>query len=269
MSPTLTNPTLIDTSSLQYAPWRAWLIYATPNPQVEKFGFRPPGWGEIEPVTSVQDPDGKYWFFDAVMRLDHGQSQRVTQHPVQTGANITDHSFSLPAQLTLEIGMSDVMDSYDPGQWTTILNSTDELDIGMGGAGESATGTVVSPVSKSVAAYEKLLDWKNHGSPLLINTRLGGYGNMVITNINVPDDVKTLHGLKCSVTFQQIFTSSIEKQVTCALPQEATTTEKGPIPVVTDNPNKTDTKKIFDKASRAAARKAGTLTVVSPPTPVP
>ena len=178
------NP-ILDTSSLQYWPWQAYLVATTPNPQVSPTPYRPVGWGTDTPDTLVVDEDGEIWCFDAIMRLEHSQSQRITQHPVQNGANITDHSFSLPAQLTLEIGMSDVMDSFIPGQW-------------------SATYT-----QKSVKAYEQLLAWKNSGKPLTIETRLDTYSNMVIAHLSAPDDIKTKYGLRCMATFQQIILATI------------------------------------------------------------
>jgi hypothetical protein len=208
------NPTFIDTSSLQYAPWQAFVSFITPNPQVAPGSFRPPGWDSAEGGSINAGPntfielEGEYYFFDAVMRLDHNQSQRITQHPVQTGANITDHSFSLPAQLTMEIGMSDVMDNYKIDQW----------------------GSDTSEPTKSVHAYLTLVDWKNKGKPLKITTRMDIYENMVIATISAPDDVKTVHGVRCVVTFQQIFTASIEKRKTSALPSKTDLNKKGSVP---------------------------------------
>lgn len=183
------NSALIDTSSLQYKPWQVIQTVITPNPQIAKTAFRPPDWGREQPLNYIEDDEGTMWFFDAVLKLLHNHSQRITQHPVQTGANITDHSFSLPARLTMEIGMSDVMDSYIPSQW----------------------GSDASEPTKSVMAFQTLLDWKNNGVPLLIRTRLNIYENMVIANIHAPEDFKTRYALKALVTFQQIFTTELQK----------------------------------------------------------
>ena len=189
------NPTLLDTSSLQYAPWQAYLMLTTPNPEVAPSAYRSSGWGQESPNTFIEY-DGKLWFFDAVIRAEHMQAQRITQHPVQTGANISDHSYSMPAALTLEIGMSDVMDSFAVGQW----------------------GTDQSEPTKSVQVYQTLVQWKNLGEPLSITTRLGTYKNMVIATISASDDIKTLYGLKAIVTFQQIFTATVTVEKTSARP---------------------------------------------------
>jgi hypothetical protein len=203
------NKVFIDTADIQYSPWRAYLVTVTPNPQVEPGAYRPVGWGKEVPKTFIEDDDGTIWYFDAVVRNDHSQSQRITQHPVQDKANISDHSFSLPAQLSMEIQMSDVMDSFSPGQW----------------------GNDSSDPTKSVVAYQKLVDWKNKGIPLVITTRLDTYENMVVASVTSPDDLRTLYGLKCMVSFQQIFVASIEVQKTSLRPSTTDNTNIGTISI--------------------------------------
>jgi hypothetical protein len=99
----------------------------------------------------------------------------------------------------MEIGMSDVMDSYSPHQW----------------------GTDVSEPTRSVMAYQTLLMWKSLGLPLTVTTRLDTYKNMVIANIATPDDFRTLYGLKCVVSFKQIFTVSVAIKVSIRMPVTA------------------------------------------------
>jgi hypothetical protein len=199
------NKVILDTSFIQYAPWRAFLVSVTPNPQVSSSAFRPPQWGSEKPKTFIEDPDGTIWYFDAVPRVGHDRAQKTTNHPVQDGAAITDHSYTLPAQLTLEVGMSEVMDSYIPRQW-------DSGDENFG---------------KSQTAYQIMLGWLKNGIPLSISTRLDAYENMVLINMSTPDDILTKHGLKCTATFQQIFVASIEAQVTDLRPATLDTSQQG------------------------------------------
>jgi hypothetical protein len=203
------NHTWISTADIQYSPWRAYLVTTTPNPQIEPDAFRPIGWGKEIPRTFIEDDEGVIWYFDAIIRNDHSQAQRITQHPIQDKANITDHSFSLPAQLTMEIQMSDVMDSFSPGQW----------------------GSDSSDPTKSVVAYQKLVEWKNKGVPLIITTRLDTYENIVIATMSSPDDLRTLYGLKCMVTFQQIFVAIIEVKKTSLRPSVTDSTNIGNKPI--------------------------------------
>ena len=54
------------------------------------------------------------WFFDAFLRSTHTSRLKITDHPVQTGAALTDHSYLEPQELTMEIGMSDAATSLIP-----------------------------------------------------------------------------------------------------------------------------------------------------------
>jgi hypothetical protein len=56
--------------------------------------------------------------FDALRRAQHRQYAVVTQHPLQTGFNISDHVVMQPAQITLEVGMSDAIQSYSLAGYT-------------------------------------------------------------------------------------------------------------------------------------------------------
>ncbi|MBU1067777.1 hypothetical protein KKE60_08325 [Patescibacteria group bacterium] len=197
-----------DFTDLQYTPWRIMVAAMAPPASISGLPFT----NDLEvPQTFIEDEEGNYWVFDAVIKLEHNESQRITQHPVQTGANITDHSYALPAKLTMEIGMSDVMEGYLFGQW----------------------GSDVSEPTRSVKAYQMLVDWKNYGIPLIITTRLKTYYDMVVAFVSAPDDARTKHGLKCMATFQQIFVAAVADQPgPGALPQVTGRTQGGQTAVV-------------------------------------
>lgn len=151
-------------------------------------GFRPPQWSSSPGAGSPQlvyvKTNINGYFFDAVLRMNHTSPLRKTEHPIQTGANLVDHAYMLPAHLTLEIGMSDSMDSLVLGQYS-------------GGA------------TKSISAYQTLVKLQQSRVPLTVVTRLQKYVNMLITNINAPDDVNTSNALKCSITLEQIFMAQV------------------------------------------------------------
>ncbi len=131
------------------------------------------------PTAAFQDPPTVY-VFDAILHAEHAHELRRTEHPVQTGANITDHAYKLPARVVLEIGMSDAMDSYQPNGW------------------ESAS-------SKSVAAFQTLLDLQRSRQLVTLTTRLATYENMLVESVSATDTSKTLYGLRATVTFSEIF----------------------------------------------------------------
>lgn len=124
------------------------------------------------------------WFFDAFLRSTHTSRLNITQHPVQTGAAVTDHAFLQPKELTMEIGMSDVATSLIPGQFT-------------GGW------------SRSVQAFKVLQELQALRVPLQVHSRLGLYQNMLIEELTAPDDFTTLYGLRCTVTMREIMVSQV------------------------------------------------------------
>jgi hypothetical protein len=176
--------------------------------------YRPPAWNKaatyVLTVTSsiagrtnslgtsaIQQPDGTYqvqagaaaqvnqmFVFDAVLSANHNQTLAITEHPVQTGSNISDNAVLRPAIIELEIGMSDAMDSFAPGMWS----------------GNS---------SKSVAAYQQLLTLQKQRVFLSLATRLTSYTNLLIENISANETSKSFAGLRCRITFRQIFLSQV------------------------------------------------------------
>jgi len=151
------------------------------------------------------------YFFDAVLREEHITALRITEHPVQTGANISDHAFQLPVQLMMEIGMSDVMDSMVRGQFQT----------GQG---------------KSVSAYQTLVDLQAQRSPLRVVTKLNAYENMLIEHISSPVSRETTYGMRAVITLRQIITAQVPSTMTdSAAPQTTDQTDKGEVPSQTQD----------------------------------
>jgi hypothetical protein len=170
--------------------------------------YRPPQWSSSTMVkTNLEDSEDTLWFFDATFNETHDTSLKITEHPVQTGANITDHAYMQPARVVLSIGMSDAMDSYTPGQW----------GIQQG---------------KSINAYQQLLGWQKNRIVLTLNTNLNTYSNMIIENISAPRDSKTLYSLKATVTLRQLIIASTA-QVTVA--SDTTTTQTTTTPKTAGN----------------------------------
>lgn len=168
------------------ASWNVWKLLTKRPPEVElqKTPYRPPQWTPSAQV-SIIEKGGTVHVFDAIMKTDHTTALRITEHPVQIGANVADHAFILPERVILEIGMSDVMDSYKPDRWK-----------------EYST--------KSISAFQKLKELQYKRQPVVLDTRLNIYDNMVIENIHTPDDYQTIEGLKCSVIFRQIIAAQVK-----------------------------------------------------------
>jgi hypothetical protein len=155
-----------------------------------------------EGITATLPQSQTTYVFDAVIRNEHEQRVTKTQHPIQTGASISDHAYIEPARLTLEIGMSDAMDSYSQGLW-------------------------VGSSTKSVSAYQILLAMMFARIPLIVNTKLRNYQNMVIENLAAEDTAETFASLNARVTFSEIFVANIQVVVQSARPQDTNSTAQG------------------------------------------
>ncbi|WP_203421490.1 phage baseplate protein [Brevibacillus borstelensis] len=142
------------------------------------------------------------WFFDAFLRSTHTSRLTITEHPVQTGAAVTDHAFLQPKELTMEIGMSDVATGLVPGQFT-------------GGW------------SRSVQAFKVLQELQALRVPLQVHTRLGLYQNMLIEEISAPDDFTTLYGLRCTVTLREIIVAQVRTVKISAKPAVTNQANRG------------------------------------------
>lgn len=168
--------------------------------------YRPPQWAG-PPLTSINTTSGTMYVFDGFMKIEHTLEAHGTEHPVQTGANLIDHVFILPARLTMEVLMSDVLDSYAAGMWS----------------GQSA--------SKSVNAFTTMETLQQQRQPLSITTRLKTYSNMFVEGIQVPDDFRTRNGLRAIVRFKQIFMAVVDTTSSddCARPYSTNSNQLGTI----------------------------------------
>jgi hypothetical protein len=144
------------------------------------------------------------YIFDCVILADHEQRLRKTEHPVQTGAAISDHAFIEPATLTLDVGMSDAMDAYIP----------------------TFTG---QNQSKSVSAYQTLLLLMFSRIPLTITTRLRTYSNMMVEHIHPQESFKTYGGLRMRVEFGEIFRADVQSTPVSARPQDTQLNNQGSV----------------------------------------
>jgi hypothetical protein len=142
------------------------------------------------------------YFFDAVIKMEHNSTLKITSHPIQLRSNISDHAYIEPNTLTMDIMMSDVATS-------AIFN-------------QFSDGS-----SRSVSAYNLLLTLQSNRQPLQIHTRLKTYQNMLIEQITAPDDVKTLYGLKATVRFKEIFVANVSQVKVSKQTQVTGKTNKG------------------------------------------
>lgn len=148
-------------------------------------GYRPPQWpmAGVEELVYCKTNIGGL-FFDAVFSTTTSHTATVTSHPVQNGANISDHMYDNPVSISMEIGMSDAMATMVSGQFC-------------------------SAYTKSVSAYRELVKLMQSHQPITVLTRMNQFPNMVIQGITVEDGPNTLTGLRANVNMQQIIMASV------------------------------------------------------------
>ena len=108
---------------------------------------------------------------DCVIEEHHSDKLIITDHPVETGAAITDHAFRMPSEVTMKIGFS---------------NSTAKTE-----------GWVQQ-------AYQLLLALMQQRQPFSVSTGKRLYRNMLIQGMEVVTDQTTEWALICSVVLREI-----------------------------------------------------------------
>lgn len=169
----------------------------------------PPQYSSASGLTVALPTVQTIYAFDCELTIEHTQKLTRTRQPIQTGASVSYHAYIEPAELVMDIGMSDAMDSYfRPSTWQ-------------------------GSTSKSVSAFQTILALQFSRIPLTITTRLRTYQNMVIDNDVATDTYKTVHGLRMRIEFGQIFVASAFVQTVSSRPQE---TESTPVGVAVPQP---------------------------------
>lgn len=144
------------------------------------------------------------YFFDGFIKVDHSIELQTTSNPVETGASIVDHAYVKPAELTMEVMMSDVHQSLVPEQFT----------------GASF---------RSVNAWQVLRKLQSDRIPMSVLTRLGLYTNMLITKLAASDTAETFRALSAEVTLKEIPVARVKTVKISSADQTTVNTEMGKI----------------------------------------
>ncbi len=182
------------------------------------------------------------YVFDAVLAAEHRQELRVTEFPVQTGAAISDHAYILPAEISLDIAVSEAMQAYASsgssspaiagGAWgAPALGGP----WGVGTAFKSATidantGAVTSVAqARRANVYQTLLSWQIQRVLMSLTTPLITYNNVMVQSVSPREGPETIAGLRARVVFKQLFLASTQSLPvnSSARPQDTVSTGQG------------------------------------------
>lgn len=174
-------------------------------------------------------------YFDGIIRTEHTSRVRPTTYPVQTGVTMTDHAIIEPAELTIEVMMTDSPAGVGTaGQLATAIGETTggilgsvfqglgmadiiKANMGIKDIYSSNFGdlpctpsiTLSNGEGRSVEAWKNLRALLVSRVPVTVETRLGTYNNMLLEELSAPDDVKTLHALRCTIRMREIFFAEV------------------------------------------------------------
>ena len=144
------------------------------------------------------------YFFDGYLNLSIASELQVTQHPVESGADVSDHAYLMPKEISMTVIMSDAHQSLVPAQFS---------------------GTR----SRKVEAYQQLERIQKDRIPVSVLTRLGLYKNMVIKSLVANDTDLQLHGLKAEVSLIELPVARVRTVEISLADQTTIQTEMGNI----------------------------------------
>lgn len=121
--------------------------------------------------------------FDAYLELNQTETTTVTSHPVQTGANVSDHAYVNPREFEYLIGVTN----------STVGKSLALLSFSIPFVG----------INRAVSAYDYLVSMQRFRNPVELHNKYGDY-NVLITSVSVLDDYKTNDCLKARVHMKEI-----------------------------------------------------------------
>lgn len=138
---------------------------------------------------------------DIVIREQGMDELEITQHPIETGAAITDHAFKRPATLSLEYGF-------------TNANLSNSL------ASALATGTAPNITlgnQRVRQIYEQLLALQLSRVPFQVVTGKRLYTSMLLEGLGIMTDAATENALLVTATCREIII--VSTQATTVAPQ--------------------------------------------------
>lgn len=124
---------------------------------------------------------------DVVVSEKHSDTLEITEHPVETGAAISDHAYKRPSEVVMEVGFA---------------GGGSLLDIASNLTSTSLLG--MSPRE----TYQKLLDLQSSRTPFDVVTGKRIYNNMLIRALEVTTDKATENVLSAVVTLREVIITS-------------------------------------------------------------
>jgi hypothetical protein len=140
---------------------------------------------------------------DACREEQHDLSNTVTDHPVEEGFNVTDHSRPDPDVVTLSCFVSNTPLSTDQKtrsvqEGTTKFQTTSTSAVEIG-----------DTRGRGAEVFAQLKKLRDNGTLVKVVTTLRTYGvssteGMMITRLSIPRNSRNFDGLEFSISFKQV-----------------------------------------------------------------
>lgn len=146
-------------------------------------------------ITAIFKPHRQIGSITAQVTIDehHIDDLVITEHPVESGAVITDHSFKRPPSVTIKCAWSNSGFSALTAQVSNLIQAF---------LGTSQVG--LGTFNQSQAVYQQLLALQESRIPFDLSTGKRNYKNMLIRSLAVDTDQQTEGALFVTLVCQQI-----------------------------------------------------------------
>lgn len=185
---------------------------------------------------------------DATRSEVHTGANTVTDHPVEQGANVSDHSRPEPDKLQVEMVVSDTPLSLEQMRRAQKFMQQNGGSTVLNPFGAEENITAVPGYSAAVLA--KLWQYKDAGALLTVVTAVRVYDSMEIETISAPRDAKTSGAIRCTVGFKRVrvVENKLTRRVVAKDPRVGPKAKTGNATVQKDAVEDTQLKKVFNNA---------------------
>lgn len=196
----------------------------------------------IRPVRLIAD-----FYAQVTFEEKHEDTLEITQQPVEVGARITDHSYSLPAQVTITCAWSNSpsLSSLLGGFASTVVNSGVQAGI--------ASLTSGNNLGQVKQIYANLLALQKSRVPFEVVTGKRSYKNMLVKSLTTTTDRETENSLVVVASLQEVILVNV---TTVAF---KTPTEAQKNPEITDNYSNEGTKTLAPAPTYNAGAGRGSI----------
>ena len=181
---------------------------------------------------------------DASISEQHTATATITDHPVETGASVTDNVRPMPRQLTIECI---VTNTPIVGQYRLVSGETVSVSDGVTAEVRKIDGTNTNALQFSSefdrvrTVFEELEEARKLGALVSVDTTLDSYQSMAIASVSIPRNAATGSVLQFQLDLREIITVDIQEVE--APPEKHKPKKKG------EKPTKEATKEEEDKGA--------------------